>query len=435
MADRTSNQAPPDSSRREFLKTSTGAAVGASLLGSLSVPRAVHAASSDTIKIGLVGCGGRGSGAALNAMRADENCQLVAMADVFADRLAVSRASLAKAGGEKFYVREEQCFVGFDAYQKLLECDLDVVVLATPPHFRPEHIRAAVERGVHIFAEKPVAVDAPGVRSVMASCETAAEKGLSVVSGLCFRYFNPAREAVRRIHDGAIGEIHTLQANDYRGELWSKPRQEGWTDMQWQMRNWLYFTWLSGDFNVEQHIHMLDACSWIMGDRYPVKAIGTGGRQKRTDPEFGNIFDHHSVVYEYDDGAKLFANARQMDGCERNMSTEARGTAGSVFLSKTKHTMTTSQGPWRYRGEENNRFQTEHDELFASIRRGEPINNGQYMANSTLLAILGRMATYTGQEITWEQALNSQERLGPESYQWDEAPEPVVAVPGVTKFV
>ena len=199
----------------------------------------------------------------------------------------------------------ERQFVGFDAYKQLIASGVDVVLLATPPHFRPAHLKAAVEAGVHVFAEKPVAVDAPGVRSVLATCEEAKKKRLSIVSGLCLRYSYGFQEVVKRIHDGQIGKVTTLYANDYRGGIWVKQRQPDWTDMHWQIRNWYYFTWLCGDFNVEQHVHFLDVCAWAMGDRYPAKAIGMGGRQQRTGPEYGNIYDHHSVVYEYDDGARL----------------------------------------------------------------------------------------------------------------------------------
>ena len=224
---------------------------------------------------------------------------------------------------QKLDVPRERQFVGFDAYQQVIDSGVDVVLLATPPHFRPAHLRAAIDAGKHVFAEKPVAVDAPGVRSVLETCELAATKGLSVVSGLCLRYSKGFQALVARLHDGAIGDIHTLQANDYRGPIWVKPRQEDWTDMHWQMRNWYYFTWLSGDFNVEQHVHFLDVCAWIMQDTYPESAVGMGGRQVRTGPEYGNIYDHHGVVYEYANGTKLFSNTRQMSGCYNDMSAHA----------------------------------------------------------------------------------------------------------------
>jgi predicted dehydrogenase len=312
---------------------------------------------------------------------------------------------------------------------------VDVVLLATPPHFRPMHLKAAVEAGKHVFAEKPVAVDAPGVRSVLATCEAARQKNLSIVSGLALRYSYGYRETVQRIQNGALGQVRELQANDFRGPLWVKPRQPGWTDMEYHMRNWYYFTWLSGDFNVEQHVHMLDLCAWIMKDEYPVSAMGLGGRQVRTGPEYGNIYDHHAVIYEYAQGAKLHAYCRQQAGGVNDIGIEVTGSQGTAALSQSGLIMTTG-AKWSYAGEKNNHSQTEHDELFASIRSGKPINNGDYMAKSTLMAILGRMATYTGQEISWQQAMNSREDLSPERYAWDaKPPKSEVAIPGVTRFI
>jgi predicted dehydrogenase len=424
---------PVPATRREFLK-GTAAAVAAA-----AVAQNVHAAGSDTLRVGLIGCGGRGTGAAGQALNADRAVKLVAMGDAFVDRIQQSLNTLKSDAkiAAKIDVPPERCFTGFDAYQHVIAAS-DVVLLATPPHFRPLHLAAAVDANKHVFAEKPVAVDAPGVRSVLATCERAKAKNLAVVSGLCLRYYDPFRETVRRIHDGAIGDIHTLQANDYRGRIWVKPRQPDWTDMLWQMRNWYYFTWLSGDFNVEQHVHFLDVCAWAMKNEYPVKAVGLGGRQQRTGPEYGHIYDHFAVTYEYANGAKLFSNCRQQVGCANDMSAHFAGTKGRADLSERKNGQAIHAGesPWVYGGAENDLYQTEHDELFASIRQGRPINNGEYMAKSTLLAIMGRMAAYTGQVITWEKALNSKEDLSPPRYDWDVSLSvPPVAVPGVTKFV
>ena len=426
-------------SRRQFLSHSAAtAALGLSALAASST-RTVHAAASDTLRVGLVGCGGRGTGAASQALHADPNVKLTAMADMFADRLEQSLAGLKKQPeiAAKIDVPPERQFTGADGYKQLLASGVDVVLLATPPHFRPAHLQAAVEAGVHVFAEKPVAVDAPGVRAVLATCEAAEKKKLAIVSGLCLRYSYGFQQVVQRIQDGQIGKVTTLYANDYRGGIWLKPRQPDWTDMHNQMRNWYYYTWLCGDFNVEQHVHFLDVCAWAMGDRYPVKAVGLGGRQQRTGPEYGNIYDHHAVVYEYEDGARLVSNCRQMNGCRNEMSAEVVGTQGTASFRERRNGLAVTSGAqtWVYQGEDNNIYQTEHDELFASIRAGKPLNNGRYMAYSTLLAILGRMATYTGQEITWEQALNSKENLTPPSYDWGPAPEVKIAVPGVTKFV
>jgi predicted dehydrogenase len=424
-------------SRRDFLKVSTAVAGG--LAATLPFGSGVHAAGSDVLRVGLIGCGSRGTGAAAQALNADKHVKLVAMGDVFADRLQLSLDTLRKDArvADKVDVKPDHCFTDFDAYQKVLASGVDVVLLCTPPHFRPAHLKAAVEAGKHVFAEKPVAVDAPGVRSVLATCELAKKKGLSIVSGLCLRYDLGFRETVRRLHDGAVGDIIALQANDYRGSNWAKPRLPGWTDMQWQMRNWYNFTWLSGDFNVEQHVHFLDVCAWAMKDQYPVRAVGMGGRQVRTGPQNGHIYDHFSVVYEYANGAKLFSNCRQQVGCKTDISAHVMGTRGRAGLSERRKGLViqTADDTWHYDGPTNEMYQTEHDELFASIRSGKPINNGNYMTKSTLLALMGRMAGYTGQLITWDMALNSKEDLTPPSYDWDIAlPVPPVAAPGVTKF-
>jgi predicted dehydrogenase len=428
------------SPRREFLKTSALlAAGGAAWAGTRGRALAVHAGGSDLLRIGLVGCGARGTGAAAQALAADKNIKLVAMADLFPDRLSAGLAALQgnEEVAKKVNVPAERRFTGIEGYKALMAGGLDVVLLAAPPHFRPAHLKAAVEAGLHIFAEKPVAVDAPGVRSVLATCQEAKKKNLVLVSGLCMRFYYGFRELVSRIHDGAIGEIHTLQASDFRGPVWVRKRQPGWSDMEWQLRNWLYFTWLSGDCVLEQHIHFLDVCAWIMGDRYPARAIGMGGRQVRTGPQYGNIYDHHSVVYEYDDGTKFFSNTRQMPDCAGDMSAHAAGSQGRAEVREVRGgaNLTSNGQKWVYRGVDNNIYQTEHDEMFAAIRKGQPINNGGYMAHSTLLAILGRMVTYTGQSITWEQAMNSKEDLTPPRYEWGPLPEPPVAMPGVTRFV
>ncbi len=425
---------PASTSRRDFLKTSTASIAGAALAGQLAN---VHAAGSDVLRVGLIGCGGRGTGAATQALHSDPNVKLVAMGDAFGDHLEHSLKTL-KADEEiarKIDVKPEYCFVGFDAYKGVLASGVDVVLLTTPPHFRPAHLKAAVEAGKHIFAEKPVAVDAPGVRSVMASCAEAKKKNLALVSGLCFRYENGKRETFKRVHDGAIGDIVTLQCTYNTGALWDKPRKPDWSDMEWQLRNWLYFTWLSGDHNVEQHVHSLDKMAWTMRDEPPIRATGVGGRQVRTQPKYGNIFDHHAVVYEYANGVKCFSQCRQQVGCANDVNDHIFGTKGTCDVMK--HTIK-GQNPWRHtrsRDAKDDMYQNEHNELFASIRSGKPIHNGDYMAKSTLMAIMGRMATYTGQAITWDQALNSKEDLTPSKYEWGPLAVAPIAMPGVTKFV
>ncbi len=418
--------------RRRFLAASTAAAA---LAPHIALGQNTPTANA-ILRIGLVGCGGRGTGAATQALKADRNVRLVAMADVFRDRLDASLNRLRDNRDivDKIDVADARKFAGFDAYQRLIDCGVDVVLLCTPPGFRPLHMQAAVTANKHIFAEKPIAVDAPGVRRVERICEEARRKSLSVVSGLCLRFSNHYKEMMRRLHAGAIGAIVALQANDLRGRIWMFPRQPDWTDMEWQMRNWYYFTWLSGDFNVEQHVHNLDVCAWAMRGQYPVKAVALGGRQVRTGPEFGHIYDHFSVVYEYESGLKLFSNCRQQERCAGDMTVHAMGSQGRAEISERRMVIT---GPnnWLEQGRDNDFYQTEHDELFASIRAGRPINNGAYMCKSTLMAILGRMAAYTGRVITWDQAYNSREDLSPPRYEWGPIETPRVSQPGQTPFV
>ncbi|NMC19800.1 MAG: Gfo/Idh/MocA family oxidoreductase [Thermogutta sp.] len=428
-------------SRRDFLRT-TGAAAAIGMSG-LSLARGAHAAGEDPIlKIALIGCGGRGTGAAANALDADPRTRLTAMADAFEDRLNGSLASLKEKYADRVDVTPDTAFAGLDAYAKAIQSDVDVVLLCEPPHFRPRHLRAAVDAGKHIFCEKPVAVDAPGYRSVLESTEIAKQKGLSLVSGLCWRYHNATRETIQRIQDGAIGEIVTIQETYNTGHIGGRPRDPALTEMQFQVRNWYCFTWLSGDHNVEQHIHSLDKALWVMHDEPPAAAWGLGGRQVRTEmPRFGNIYDHHAVCYEYANGVRVYSYCRQHANCWNDTTDHVFGTKGlGVILNDFR-----IDGPekWRYQGENTNMYVAEHQALFHSIRAGEPINNGIYMARSTMMAIMGRMATYTGQRLTWEQATQSEENLSPSSYDWNATPPIMldaegrypVAIPGITKFV
>jgi len=311
-----------------------------------------------------------------------------------------------------------------------------VVVLATPPHFRPAHLQYAVEKGKHTFVEKPVAVDGPGVRSMFATCEKARQKNLAVVSGLCWRYHPGMRATFARVLDGAVGDIVAIQASYLTQTLKKFPRQPEWSDMEFQLRNWNGFTWLSGDFNVEQHVHSIDKVAWAMRDEPPVRCTGVGGRQARTGDESGHVYDHFGVVYEYASGVKAFCTCRQMDGCSNDVTDHIFGTRGVCHVMD--HEIAAGgKTTWKYpvKKGEVDMYQSEHNELFASIRSGTPINNGDYMSKSTLMAIMGRMSAYTGKTITWEQALNSKEALGPGKYEWGRLATPQVAVPGVTQFV
>jgi predicted dehydrogenase len=421
-------------SRREFLKTSAALA-GAAASSHLALPSNVHAGGDDLIKVGLIGCGGRGCGAAEQAVNAGPNIKLTALGDVFADHLASATRTLTKNLGDNYAVPEKNCFTGFNAYKDVIDSGVDVVLLTTPPHFRPLHLQAAVEAGKHTFVEKPVAVDAPGVRSILETVKKAEEKNLAVVSGLCWRYHHAKRETFARIHEGAIGDIVAMQCTYNTGYLRCFQRQKDWSDMEYQLRNWLYYTWLSGDHNVEQHIHSLDKMAWAMKDEFPEKAFGVGGRQVRTQEVYGHIFDHHAVVYEYKNGVKAFSMCRQQENTDNEIKDFLFGTKGVCDVMA--HSIT-GANPWRHkpnRKDPDDMYQNEHNELFASIRSGKPINDGERMAKSTLMAILGRMATYTGKVITWEQAMNSKEDLSPPKYEWCSLPTPEVARPGITKFV
>src|SRR5947209_3466305 len=278
-----------------------------------------------------------------------------------------------------------------------------------------------------------MAVDGPGVRSVIQSAEIAKQKKTCLVSGFCYRYDPPKRETVRRLHDGAIGDVLNIQANYLTGPIWHVERTPAMSDMEWQMRNWYYFTWLSGDHIVEQHVHNLDKAAWVLKDQYPKSAVGLGGRQVRTDPKFGQIFDHHAVVFEYASGPKVFSFCRQMRNCFVDVSDHIIGTEGVCDLMR--HSVNGSN-PWHYQGPPCDMYQQEHDELFAGIRAGKALNDGSFMARSTLMAIMGRMATYTGQKVTWQQALHSKEDLTPPRLEMDASlPPPAVAKPGVTKLI
>ncbi len=423
-------------SRRHFLKTSSAVMVGGALAGTLANPQHVHAAGDETIKVGLIGCGGRGTGAALNAIGADKNIKLTVMADLFEDQLQTSRRNIknqaeADEMSEKFAVTDDTCFSGFDAYQRVMETDVDVVLLTAPPHFRPQHLEAAIAAGKHVFCEKPVAVDGPGVRRVLETVRKAKEKSLAIVSGLCWRYDHGVRETVKRIQDGAIGDLVAIHTNYLTGTLWHRGRKPEWTEMEYQLRNWLYFTWLSGDHIVEQHIHSLDKTLWLMNDQLPERCFGLGGRQVRVEEPWGNIYDHHAVCYEWKNGFKVFSYTRQMEGCYNQVEDFVYGTQGTAAL--LDHSIQGKE-KWKYEGPRPNMYDVEHQELYAGIRAGKIINNGEYMAYSTLMAIMGRMACYTGDLILADKAMASTEDLTPARYEFGDVPIPTVAKPGKTKF-
>jgi predicted dehydrogenase len=419
-------------SRRNFIKATTATGAGALVAQNLT---GAFAAGSETLKVGLIGCGGRGAGAAKDIIKAAEGIELVAMGDAFKDRLEEKKKALLEDEeiNHAIKVDEDHCFVGFDAYRKVIDSGVDVVLLATPPHFRAEHFQAAIEAGKHVFAEKPVATDAFGVRNFIETGKLAKEKNLSVVTGLQRRHQNHYLEAMKKIHAGDLGDVVSLHGYWNGSPLWSYPREEGWSDMEYQMRNWYYYTWLCGDHIVEQHVHNLDVANWAKGDQYPVKCVGMGGREVRTDPLFGHIYDHHAVVYEYEDGTLLTSTCRQMKGCKNDVREVIVGTKGTCYTDGGSARMTGAvEMEWK---DSPNPYVQEHEVLVRSIRGGEGVNEAERVAKSTLTAIMGRMATYTGKEITWEMAMNSQEKLGPDKYEWGEMPFPEPAVPGKTPFV
>ncbi|MDB6151283.1 MAG: gfo/Idh/MocA family oxidoreductase [Chthoniobacter sp.] len=424
----------PAFSRRRFVGTSAAALAGSALLGAMPV-RAEDAASKK-LRIALVGCGGRGSGAANQALKADSNVTLAALADVVEEQADKALENLRNQHPDK--VTDTQKFIGLDAIDRVLASDVDVVLLTTPPGFRPEHFEKAVKAGKHVFCEKPVAVDAPGVRRFMEAAKLSKEKKLGVQSGFCWRANFAERATFEQIEKGTIGKVSAVYGDYLGGTPWVKPRKEGWTDLEWQLRNWMYFTWLSGDHLVEQAVHTVDKMSWAFGDVAPLRAVSLGGRQQRVEPEYGHIFDHFAVMYEYPDGARGTIFARQQAGTFNQNSDHIIGSKGYCDINgfKKLHRIT-GETSWKYEGPKNDMYQTEHDEFFASIRQGQPLNFADKLAHSTMVAILGRMAAYTGQMISWEDALASQESLAPkEPLTWDMKLEvPPVAMPGRTKLI
>ncbi|HPA16945.1 MAG TPA: Gfo/Idh/MocA family oxidoreductase [Verrucomicrobiae bacterium] len=440
-------------SRRNFIRSATGAAVSYAALS--GAPAMVHAAGSDEIKVGLIGCGGRGTGAASQfLLSTDTPVKLWAMGDLFRDQLDASHKLLsegaeARYDREKFgpltakmAVPEERRFVGFEAYKGVLASGVDVVILATPPHFRPEHFEAAVAAGKHVFMEKPVGVDPVGIRRVIAAAKQAKDKGLSVVAGTQRRHQNHYREIIRRVQDGAIGEIVAAQCYWNMGELWLEEakrnwegrKAHGWSDMEFQCRNWLFYAWLSGDHICEQHVHNLDIIHWALGAN-PLQAMGVGGRAARTGPEYGNIYDHFAVEYEYPNGVRVSSMCKQMKGSAFVVAERLVGTRGQTYTDGSGGYIT-GQNAYKYEGSNPNPYYQEHADLIRSIREGKPLAEGVGVAESTMVAILGRMSTYTGRQVKWDWAMQgSKLDLRPTKYEFGPLPEQPVAIPGKTPLV
>jgi predicted dehydrogenase len=429
------NKKPIGLSRRDFMKASAAVPLAAVAFDSSRI----FAAGSDKLRVGLIGCGGRGTGAAVDCVESSENVEIVALGDLFKDHLGKSLDRLKENVPDSVNVTEDTCFTGFDAYEKVINCDLDMVILAASPHFRPKHLKAAVEAGRHVFMEKPVAVDPVGVRSIIATSELAEQKGLAIVAGTQRRHQQHYLEVMKRVHDGAIGQIMAAQCYWNQGDLWVEKAREnlrkktelGWSDMEYQCRTWLFFTWLSGDHIVEQHIHNLDVINWALNAR-PVQCLGMGGRQVRTGPQYGNIYDHFAVEYEYPDGIRVISMCRQIEGCTNEVAERVIGTDGSAYTNSSVGRIE-GTNPYEYEGEPSSPYVQEHTDLVASIREGKLLNEGRRVAESTLTAIMGRLSAYTGRALTWDWVMNSSKLdLTPSPYQM--GPDPV-AIPGKTKLI
>lgn len=431
--------------RRNFIKASALIAGGA-VISPFSLPKA-FASGDDVIKIALIGCGGRGTGAVFQAFETGYNIKLVAMADAFQDRLEGSyKPIFEKYGKDKVEVTDDKKFVGFEAYKDAIK-EADVVILAAPPGFRPNHFQEAIRQNKQVFMEKPVATDAAGIRKVLDAAKEASEKKLNVVVGLQRRYQDSYVETIKRIHDGAIGDIVSGQVYWNDGGVWVKQREAGMTEMEYQMRNWYYFNWLCGDHIVEQHVHNLDVVNWVKG-AYPIKAEGTGGRFVRNGKDHGEIFDHHSVTYTYEDGTVILGECRHFPGAHNRVDETFQGTKGRAYLNAgNKGQLWDRNGNELYNhdGKGNkNPYQKEHDLLFKAIVDGEfKYQDAEHAAKSTMTAILGRNATYSGKIVSWEEALQSEISLMPEALDWNSNPKVMpneagyypFAVPGKTKVV
>ncbi|MEM9413417.1 MAG: Gfo/Idh/MocA family oxidoreductase [Planctomycetota bacterium] len=400
----------PKSTRRKFLQDGTKIAAvtaGAGVVSSsgLSLARSANAGGSETIKIGLVGCGGRGTSAAHQAMNTEGNVELVAMGDAFANRLEQSAEGCVEKHPDKTKVTDDKKFVGYDAYKRVLDSGVDMVLLTTPPGFRPLHFEAAIDAGIHVFMEKPVAVDAPGIRRVLKANEKAKANNLAVAVGLQRRHEAAYKETINELKNGIIGELVASRVYWNGAGVWKFTRQPKQTELEYQMRNWYYFNWICGDHIVEQHIHNLDVINWLMDD-FPISASGQGGRMVRTGPDTGQIYDHHMVEYTYANGHKMISQCRHMPNCENNVSEHVHGTKGSANISRARIFDTDGKKIFQSKGKRGG-WQQEHHDLFADIRRGIIPNEGDYGAKSTLTAIIGRLATYTGKPIKWDAAMNS----------------------------
>jgi myo-inositol 2-dehydrogenase/D-chiro-inositol 1-dehydrogenase len=423
--------------RRSFLQKS--ALLGMGGLTGLSVSRAAHAGGSETLKIGLIGCGGRGAGAVSDAFEADPGTVLIAMTDVFEDRLQTARKLLKEKYPDRVKVDDDHCFVGFDGYQKVIDSGVDVVLIACASKFHPKYMQAAIAAGKHVFVEKPHATELPDLAIVEQACKEAEAKGLSVVSGLCWRYHAGVQETIKRVQDGAIGEIVAIQETYMRSPYRLIEFEEGLSEIAYQYRNWYHFVWLSGDDIAQSLIHSMDKGSWVLGDIPPVWAYGVGGRAASFGRVYGDCYDHFSIVFEYPNGVRMYAVGRAINNCYNEVSDIFYGTEGKCDLLKHR---IEGKVNWQYQGPKSNMYVAEHQALFGAIRSGKPVNNGHYMILSTRLALMGQLAAYSGRQITWEEVLNCQYRHGPAEADFNTEP-PIrpdangiypVRVPGVFDY-
>jgi myo-inositol 2-dehydrogenase/D-chiro-inositol 1-dehydrogenase len=383
--------------RRDFLKASTVAA-SAAVSGALGISRSVFAAGSDIIRVGMIGCGGRNAGAAAQALSADSGTRLVAMCDIFMDRVKQKRKLLKEQKPEQVIVDDDHCFAGFDGYKHVVESS-DVVLIANAAKFHPLHAMTAIRAGKHVFVEKPHGIDPAGIKHMQRAAELARQKGLCLVSGLQSRYHTGYAETIQRIHDGAIGDVVAIEENFLRAPYVVINRKPGLTELQWQCSTQYHFRWLSGDDVPQSLVHNLDRSTWVMHNKAPVKCHGLGGRSSMTEPIYGDVFDHHSVVYEFESGVPIYAFCRTTTGCHNSTSSIVLGSKGRASVLRCRIWGETN---WRWEGR-CNPYQREHDVLFAAIRSGNPVNNGDYMTRSTMVTVMGQISCYTGKEVTWEQ--------------------------------
>jgi predicted dehydrogenase len=396
-------------------------AASAAVAGALGINRSIFAAGSNIIRVGMIGCGGRNAGAAAQALAADSGARLVAMCDIFMDRVKEKRTALKGQKPEQVVVDEDHCFVGFDGYKHVIESS-DVVVIANAAKFHPLHTMTAIQAGKHVFVEKPHGIDPAGVKLLQRAAELAKEKRLCLVSGLQSRYHTGYAETVQRIYDGAIGDVVAIEENFLRAPYVIIDRKPGLSELQWQCSTQYHFRWLSGDDVPQSLVHNLDRSSWVMRNQAPVKCHGLGGRSSMTEPIYGDVFDHHSVVYEFANGVPIYAFCRTTTGCYDDSSSTVLGSKGKADIMRCRIWGETN---WRWEGR-CDPYQREHDILFAAIRAGKPVNNGDYMARSTMITVMGQISCYTGKEVTWEQINKSDFYYPPKADQCRDDMEPPV---------